>query len=847
MIISTGLKHQTGEVKSSEVSWPKFLDRCARTKRTPETFDEYLNFKKKRQSDIKSQAGYFIGGQSIDGSRKRDSIVNRSLLTLDIDHGVKGMAEMIEDVYGDFEYCIYSTHKHSDELPRLRLVIPLAEPIASEDYESLARQVAEDLGMDYFDDTTYQHSRIMFWPTTAKDGDWVSIHNKGDFLESEEYAPFDTWPKSSRELDKPNMRGVKQVEDPREKNGMIGAFCREYSIPEVIDEFLSHIYEETTSPDRYSFVGGSTTGGAVVYDDECILFSQHESDPAHGFSMNAFDLVRVHLVGEDAEISEMYAWIADYAGHITDNMLEDEFDELDDDDEDEEPTDGEKLSKVDKLLNSINEMMDSEDINSVIKKIAYAKVSKMDMTKVENRLVKRTKELDEPFSKREIRDSISELQSLQTTGEDNVVPLTDKQQVHFAQYVMIGGSGKITNTTNMVEVAKDTFNTKYKVNLDVGDPVAQLVGQDVIKCCDLIKSSPAKKKFYVEDHIKYLNSFRPVLTKSKPGDVTPLLNHIAYLLDDEYEQGILLDFIAYNVQFPSRKIRWMPIIKGGKGIGKTFIADHIIRNVLGRRNVNAVEAQNVFNDEKAQGWKISHSFVVFNELDCGNDANKRKFTDMLKTFITDDYLSVRDLFVPKRDYENLTNVLGFTNEEDSLIITEDERRYCMMESYAVKKPYEYYQELRGWIELHIPQMLHFFRTRDLSAFKPDEVPETEYTRAIKESSKPWIRTVLEDGIEEASYPFNTDALTFGSIESYVSNHAPSYSSDWELKKLTAELKQMGFVAFSHPDSKSKRVRIDGHLQSLWILPGVNVRKLYKQDKKDIIKLITDSAPKDFDD
>lgn len=844
MIISTGLRHQTGEVKSSQVSWPKFLDRCAKTKRTSETFEEYLNFKKKRQSDIKSQAGYFIGGESIDGSRKRDSITNRSLLTLDIDHGVEGMVEMIKDVYGDFEYCIYSTHKHCNVKPRLRLVIPLAKPIASEDYESLARQVADDLSMEYFDDTTYQHSRIMFWPTTAKDGDWVSIHNEGDLLEYEEYAPFDVWPKSSREISKPSMRGVKQVEDPREKNGLIGAFCREYSIPEVIDEFLSHVYEETTSADRYSFVGGSTTGGAVVYDDEAILFSQHESDPAHGFSMNAFDLVRVHMVGQDAEISDMYAWIADYAGHITDNMLEEEFDELDDDDEE---TSDKKLSKIDKLKTAIEDMVDFNDLESVIKKFAFAKISKLQSVNLENKIIAKSKDIGVPVGKRDINEAIKELQSLQTTGEDSSIQLTDKQQVHFARYTMIGGSGKITNTLNFVELAKDTFNTLYKVNLDIGDPAAQLIGQDVIKRCDMIKSCPWQKKFYVEEDIKYLNSFKAVLTKSKPGDVTPLLEHFAYLLDEEYEQDILLDFIAYNVQHPGRKIRWMPIVKGGKGIGKTFVADIIIRNVLGRKNVNAVEAQNVFNDEKAQGWKISHSFVVFNEMDCGSDTNKKKFADMMKTFITDDYLSVRDLFVPQRDYQNLTNALGFTNESDSLIITEDERRYCMMESFAIKKPHEYYSNLKNWVESHIPQMLHFFRTRDLSDFNPNTVPETEYTKEIKESSKPWIRTILEEGLEEASWPFNMSVTTFNMIESYVSNNAPSYSSDWELKKLTSELKHLGFKKYRHPDSKSKRVKIDGHNQSLWILPGINVRKVYKQDQKDIAKLITDGSPKDFDD
>src|SRR5699024_10906697 len=53
-------------------------------------------------------------------------------------------------------------------------------------------------------------------------------------------------------------------------------------------------YTPTTQDDRYTFVGGSTTGGLVVYDDK-YAFSHHATDPAGGKLCNAFDLVRWHL------------------------------------------------------------------------------------------------------------------------------------------------------------------------------------------------------------------------------------------------------------------------------------------------------------------------------------------------------------------------------------------------------------------------------------------------------------------------------------------------------------------------------------------------------------------------
>ena len=89
-------------------------------------------------------------------------------------------------------------------------------------------------------------------------------------------------------------RTVSKQEDPLTKRGIIGAFCRAHSITDVLENILSDRYTPTTQDDRYTFVGGSTTGGLVVYDDK-YAFSHHATDPAGGKLCNAFDLVRWHL------------------------------------------------------------------------------------------------------------------------------------------------------------------------------------------------------------------------------------------------------------------------------------------------------------------------------------------------------------------------------------------------------------------------------------------------------------------------------------------------------------------------------------------------------------------------
>src|SRR5690606_16695935 len=103
------------------------------------------------------------------------------------------------------------------------------------------------------------------------------------------------WPESSRQ----RARLVGQIarqEDPLTKGGIIGAFCRAYTIQEAIEEFLPEIYIPTQHGDRYTYAEGSTFVGVVVYVDKW-SYSHHDKDTASGLLCNAFDLVRIHKFG----------------------------------------------------------------------------------------------------------------------------------------------------------------------------------------------------------------------------------------------------------------------------------------------------------------------------------------------------------------------------------------------------------------------------------------------------------------------------------------------------------------------------------------------------------------------
>ncbi len=287
--------------KNTEVTFDELINRLKTTTVTPETMGEFRNLPKSKQDNIKDVGG-FVGGRLKNGIRQRDKVECRSLLTLDADYAAPDFCESI-DLFANYSYIIYSTHKHTAEKPRLRLVIPLSRNCTAEEYEAVARKIADEIGIDQFDDTTYQPQRLMYWSSTSIDGEYVfkySVRNPldvdGVLARYNDWRNVNEWHFSSRTV-KQKDRLLKRQEDPTTKKGVIGAFCRCYNIHMAIAEFLPDVYVKCSADDRYTYANGSTASGLVVYEGGKFAYSNHATDPAGGQLCNAFDLVRIHKYG----------------------------------------------------------------------------------------------------------------------------------------------------------------------------------------------------------------------------------------------------------------------------------------------------------------------------------------------------------------------------------------------------------------------------------------------------------------------------------------------------------------------------------------------------------------------
>ena len=304
--ISAGASRKAARWTPQVLMLSELWDRLRTPARGAETQAEYLALKKPQQDELKDVGGFVAG--SLKGTRRKGSAVSgRDLLTLDLDHiPAGGTQDVLRRVDGlGCGYCIYSTRKHSPGAPRLRVLFPLDRTCTADEYEPLARRMAACTGIELADPSTFEASRLMYWPSCCADAEYIFTFADKPLLSADGLlAQYRDW----RDITEwPQVPGTQQAQqrlaarqgDPTTKPGVVGAFCRVYNVYRAMDELLPGMYEPVDgSPDRYTFTGGSTTGGAVVYDGGSFLYSHHATDPAGGKLCNAFDLVRLHKFGD---------------------------------------------------------------------------------------------------------------------------------------------------------------------------------------------------------------------------------------------------------------------------------------------------------------------------------------------------------------------------------------------------------------------------------------------------------------------------------------------------------------------------------------------------------------------
>ena len=223
-----GSSRQAATWHPTQMTLEELWDRLEKPLRTPETTAQYHKMKKGEKDAIKDKGGFLAG--TLKGSRRRkNEVVSRSMITLDCD-------KLNPAFFDEYEFLnrylsiVYTTHTHLPELPRARLLVPLTRDVTPEEFNAIARYLADEIGMEMVDPCSFEINQLMYWPTAAIDGEYICRRYEGEWLDPDAFlAEHPNWkdctalPTAPSEKEAVEKQRKKQ-EDPLAKEGTVGLF-----------------------------------------------------------------------------------------------------------------------------------------------------------------------------------------------------------------------------------------------------------------------------------------------------------------------------------------------------------------------------------------------------------------------------------------------------------------------------------------------------------------------------------------------------------------------------------------------------------------------------------------------
>ena len=300
--IAYGNNRQAKRWVNKTIRFDNLKERLKVTIRTTESAEEYAKMSRAQRDAAKDHGG-FVAGVLKGGRRKVDTVESRSMVALDGDRIDTAFLDSYESLC-PYASALYTTHSSTEENPRVRLVFPLTRDVTPEEFVAVSRYLAQMLGIDYFDECSYQPNQLMYWPSTPANGSFVYKETDGGWLDPDailtkhpEWTDPTRLPTSSRES-KANTTAQQKVQDPLTKEGVVGLFNRTYyPISKALETFLSDVYEPTDNENRWHLIASSSMAGVEIKEDK-FVYSHHAKDPAYLKLCNAFDIVRIHRFGD---------------------------------------------------------------------------------------------------------------------------------------------------------------------------------------------------------------------------------------------------------------------------------------------------------------------------------------------------------------------------------------------------------------------------------------------------------------------------------------------------------------------------------------------------------------------
>jgi len=276
-------------------------------------------------------------------------------------------------------------------------------------------------------------------------------------------------------------------------------------------------------------------------------------------------------------------------------------------------------------------------------------------------------------------------------------------------WVYVESLDRFFNADTKVELTEKSFNARY--DREVLSKEDRMTGKGVpdtraaTLALNIYEVPTVSRKVYLPGFSKLVSmngescvniyddsALPPSETAKTPEEKAALQivkDHFRVLFPNDRERHLVIDFLAYNVQFPNERINWALVVQGVDGAGKSWMQS-LMAAVLGEKNVAPLSAKALHSE--FTGWAEGRKMVFVEEIRL-HGQNRFEAIDNIKPYITNDWVSIRRMRMDEYKIPNVTNYAMYTNHWDALPINESDRRFFIVStSFQVASDIEEFNE-----------------------------------------------------------------------------------------------------------------------------------------------------------
>lgn len=529
------------------------------------------------------------------------------------------------------------------------------------------------------------------------------------------------------------------IADPRDKDNDVGLFCRTFEIEEVVERWLSDVFEFVTDT-RLNWLQSASGAveGAGITDNRQGIFNTHSTDPFRGRAANKWDLVRHYKFGHlDEELDDGEKFLLGI-GQLPSNLAMRDFvatlPEM-------------KTEAVDATAShraAIEAAADDIAVREVAQRVALdSALDRLARDTLAGIIQNRLKDITG------VKPRIDTVRAMVTLGRTG--PSAQPSAPDWVKpWCYVTSSAKFFNRDTKEVMTREAFDAAHCRLLPPDEegnrPSAARTACDdwEIPTVYELMYLPSAGDLYSIDGREYANLYRPDTVPSASVDqaaFTVLQRHIDLLVPNAEYRAKLVQWMAWVVRNPGKKVLWAVLVKGVEGDGKSILGS-MMGQAMGFANVGIISPDTLagsnFND-----WAVGRCVNVIEELKL-QGHNRHDVYNKIKPLITNERIELHGKGKAATTAVNTTNYLAFSNHADAIPLDQHDRR-----QFVLFTPWQNIEELHTaiaglglsveayWDALwevvkNRPDAVRgFFEAIDLTGFDPNSrAPYTTFKGAV---------------------------------------------------------------------------------------------------------------------